>query len=531
MLHIEQDDPPVQPDTLQVTSSAEASLPGCSISDADLARLVADQEENRRDEEALREQQERFEAEESRYYEGVEAVVAAEVELQTSRACQNWDDWAVWDEMNRPRSRKRAFLEVTVSAPGDEGGGQRWSVPFDPNSGQQVVLKFHKLEVEPEEAGGHEIRAGDHGDSAGSDASTIPAASGALPREPCQLPACGVPLEFQQFQMVCEQWNAGQLSNDAVKQRFGVDTLELLETQKIVLGADHCRGHSAWNGSSMEASHPLRGEGNGMMSGGPLLAQHVEGKPSGTKENGSSVETSSPCRGAGNVLMSGGPSLAQDDEGKSSGTQEEGACTDTLLDEMLATCKSTTEASSYFVETGLFHGEGALKALSSGLFRQVISIEVNAELVERAREKLKLPLAAGLLKVVHDDSCNLWHHIQDLHEPCTFFLDAHGYWVQECPASSGDPESDDRDPDSQSPCPLLAELEAIAQHPLARQHKVLIDDRRCLQPGWEHPTQSWWRGLTEEMVLEKLRKVNPDFQIQFIDGLKPQDIIAAVPPE
>ncbi|CAE7256159.1 unnamed protein product [Symbiodinium sp. CCMP2592] len=185
-------------------------------------------------------------------------------------------------------------------------------------------------------------------------------------------------------------------------------------------------------------------------------------------------------------------------------------------------------ASAYFVETGLFHGEGALKALSSGLYRQVISIEVNAELVERAREKLKLPLAAGLLKVVHDDSCNLRHHIQDLHEPCTFFLDAHGYWVQECPASSGDPESDDRDPDSQSPCPLLAELEAIAQHPLARQHKVLIDDRRCLQPGWEHPTQSWWRGLTEEMVLEKLRKVNPDFKIQFIDGLQPQDIIAAV---
>ncbi|CAE7806692.1 unnamed protein product [Symbiodinium sp. CCMP2456] len=188
-------------------------------------------------------------------------------------------------------------------------------------------------------------------------------------------------------------------------------------------------------------------------------------------------------------------------------------------------------ASAYFVETGLFHGEGALKALSSGLFRQVISIEVNAELVERAREKLKLPLAAGLLKVVHDDSCNLWHHIKDLREPCTFFLDAHGYWVQECPASSGDPEADDRDPDSQSPCPLLAELEAIAQHPLARQHKVLIDDRRCLQPGWEHPTQSWWRGLTEEMVLEKLRKVNPDFRIQFIDGLEPQDIIAAVPPE
>ncbi|CAE7448275.1 unnamed protein product, partial [Symbiodinium pilosum] len=211
-------------------------------------------------------------------------------------------------------------------------------------------------------------------------------------------------------------------------------------------------------------------------------------------------------------------------------------------------------ASTFFVETGLFHGEGALKALSSGLFRQVISIEVNAHLVERAQDKLKLPIAAGLLKVVHDDSTNLWQHIQDLDAPCTFFLDAHGYWVQECAAGAAD-ASDDRDPNAQSPCPLLAELEAIARHPLARQHKVLIDDRRCLQPGWDHPTQSWWRGLSEEMVVEKLRIVNPDFKIQhlatkkekgfqswtrwsqgndggrFIDGLQPQDIIAAVPPD
>ncbi|CAE7794274.1 Clcn7 [Symbiodinium necroappetens] len=281
MLHIEQDNPPVQPDTLQVTSSAEASLPGSSISDAEVARLVADQEENRRDEEALREQQERFEAEESKYYEGVEAVVAAEVELQTSRACKEWDDWAVWDEMNRPiRSRKRAFLEVMVSSPGGEGGGQRWSVPFDPHSGQQVVLKFYKSEVEPEGVGGRETRTGDPAESAGSDASTIPASGGDLPRE---VPACGVPLEFQQFQKVYEQWNEGQLSNDAVKQQFGVDTLELLETQKIVLGPENCRGHSAWNGSSLDATNQLRGEGNAMMSGGSLMVQNGEGKPSVAK--------------------------------------------------------------------------------------------------------------------------------------------------------------------------------------------------------------------------------------------------------
>jgi len=79
-------------------------------------------------------------------------------------------------------------------------------------------------------------------------------------------------------------------------------------------------------------------------------------------------------------------------------------------------------------------------------------------------------------------------------------------------------------------CPLLQELEAIKHHPLAPRHTILIDDRRCLQPDWSHPTQSWWRGLSEEAVIAKLREINPQFNISFIDGLIPQDIIAAVPP-
>lgn len=200
-------------------------------------------------------------------------------------------------------------------------------------------------------------------------------------------------------------------------------------------------------------------------------------------------------------------------------------------------------ANRYFVETGFFQGEGAMKALASGAFEQVISIEVNCELVERARERFGLLIASGLLKVVHDDSANLWEHIRGLEHPMTFFLDAHGHWVQERRAASSScakahPAGDEapveaiggKDPAAASPCPLMEELDAIRRHPLARMHTVLIDDRRCLQPGWLHPTQTWWQGLTEQAVLDKLREINPDFHITFIDGLLPGDIIVASPP-
>mmetsp|Transcript_35072 Transcript_35072/g.81434 ORF Transcript_35072/g.81434 Transcript_35072/m.81434 type:complete len:209 (+) Transcript_35072:78-704(+) len=194
-------------------------------------------------------------------------------------------------------------------------------------------------------------------------------------------------------------------------------------------------------------------------------------------------------------------------------------------------------ANRYFVETGFFHGEGAMKALASGAFERVISVEVNRELVDRALERFRLMVASGLLKVVHDDSAHLWDHICDIECPVTFFLDAHGHWIEERRAASDEDAAagssakhhSGQDPAASCPCPLLQELDAIRRHPLARRHTILIDDRRCLQPGWDHPTQSWWRGLSEEVVLSKLREINPDFQITFVDGLVPGDIIAAVP--
>lgn len=217
-------------------------------------------------------------------------------------------------------------------------------------------------------------------------------------------------------------------------------------------------------------------------------------------------------------------------------------------------------ANKHFVETGLFHGEGVLKALSSGYFEHAVSIEVNRDLVERALDRMRLFTATGMLKVVHDDSVNLGAHIKDIQNPITFFLDAHGSWVEErrqAPAASTDERGskqlereDDaagaeviaatacgdetsrphKDPGAQNACPLMEELEAIRLHPLAAQHTILIDDRRCLQPDWEHPTHSWWRGMTESAVIAKLLEINASYRIEFIDGLVPGDIIAATPP-
>merc|ERR1712129_82408 len=205
-------------------------------------------------------------------------------------------------------------------------------------------------------------------------------------------------------------------------------------------------------------------------------------------------------------------------------------------------------ANRYFVETGFFHGEGAMKALSSGLFDQGISVEVNDELVARGLERFRLMVATGMLRLVHDDSANLGKHICELQHPITFFLDAHGYWVQErrvactaetpVTAAAAEAPTDEGNAEAEtgclqqhdSPCPLLEELEAIRQHPLARQHTVLIDDRRCMRPGFDHPTQNWWHGLSEEVVLDKLRQINPEFRIFYVDGLVPDDIIVALPP-
>ena len=64
-----------------------------------------------------------FEEEEAQYYAGAEAAVHDEVERQVSQACRDWDDWAMWDEMNPGTSRPRKRPSGSQCGTGNERAG------------------------------------------------------------------------------------------------------------------------------------------------------------------------------------------------------------------------------------------------------------------------------------------------------------------------------------------------------------------------------------------------------------------------
>eukprot|EP00747_Dinoflagellata_sp_TGD_P210169 gnl/TRDRNA2_/TRDRNA2_83482_c0_seq1.p1 gnl/TRDRNA2_/TRDRNA2_83482_c0~~gnl/TRDRNA2_/TRDRNA2_83482_c0_seq1.p1 ORF type:complete len:203 (+),score=30.92 gnl/TRDRNA2_/TRDRNA2_83482_c0_seq1:52-660(+) len=166
----------------------------------------------------------------------------------------------------------------------------------------------------------------------------------------------------------------------------------------------------------------------------------------------------------------------------------------------------------------LSRGEGALRALSSGAFAKVVSLEVSHAHWQVGTEKLKLPIATGMLDLRLGDSQDLWEHIKDFSEPITFWLDAHD--DQETTDRGGQHDA------PKKPCPLLEELAAIARHPV-RTHTILIDDWGCFAPGFTHSKHTWFAGVQADEVRLLLQKINPDYRIFTIDGLRKDDILVA----
>ena len=74
-----------------------------------------------------------------------------------------------------------------------------------------------------------------------------------------------------------------------------------------------------------------------------------------------------------------------------------------------------------------------------------------------------------------------------------------------------------------SPCPLLSELRAIAEHPV-KDHVILIDDIRYFWQGIAP-----WKNVTVSQIVRMLVEVNPFFWIRFEQGVTPADILVAVP--
>ncbi len=157
----------------------------------------------------------------------------------------------------------------------------------------------------------------------------------------------------------------------------------------------------------------------------------------------------------------------------------------------------------YFVESGSWVGGGIENALAAD-FKHIYSIELKQSLYEYCSLKFA---SFPFVKLFVGDSAEILPLIlEQIDAPATFWLDGHY-----CGSNSAKGASN---------TPLLAELEHISQHPI-KTHTILIDDIR--QFGTAEMDY-----ITLEMVIEKLRSINPDYEILFEDGYIPGDVLVAV---
>lgn len=146
----------------------------------------------------------------------------------------------------------------------------------------------------------------------------------------------------------------------------------------------------------------------------------------------------------------------------------------------------------YFVETGTYMGKGIQFALRAK-FTEIHSIEINKSYCNMARQRF------GNSKNVfiwHGDSAiDLYNVIKDLDKPITFWLDGH----------CGDLRTD-----GGKNTPLIEELEQIKRHSI-KTHTILIDDMHCCET-------ILFDFLTQDQIKEKIKEINPNYNISFIDG-------------
>ena len=155
-----------------------------------------------------------------------------------------------------------------------------------------------------------------------------------------------------------------------------------------------------------------------------------------------------------------------------------------------------------FVETGSRMGNGIRWAMNH--FEKIYSIELYEPHYNHCKERF-----SGHTKVnlYHGNSKDkLKNILQNISEPCVFWLDAHG----------------DRKNKEQT-MPIFDELEIISTHHI-KSHVILIDDVRLFgtrqNPG---PEADIWIDVTMDRVFKKLKKINENYVI-----FKYHDVLCAV---
>lgn len=162
--------------------------------------------------------------------------------------------------------------------------------------------------------------------------------------------------------------------------------------------------------------------------------------------------------------------------------------------------------SPYFFETGTSSGAAVYKALDAG-FEKVFSVEIDSVLYEQNLVRFEKEIQEGRVHLFLGDTFVLMPLIlqQFIDKQCTFWLDAH----------------QDFGPGGVKRCPLLEELDYIKIKG-ELNHKLMIDDRRCFGGDW------WGAGISEDLVIAKIKEINPNYVIGYEDGEIKNDVITAV---
>jgi|694.fasta_scaffold00075_14 hypothetical protein len=156
-----------------------------------------------------------------------------------------------------------------------------------------------------------------------------------------------------------------------------------------------------------------------------------------------------------------------------------------------------------FIETGTYHGDTVSMVLKTNLFKTIHTIELDKQLYDNAVENF----SKNTEVVCHQgDSIDcLKEIVSKLEGPATFWLDAHASGPLPGGKSGGSP--------------VLDELDIIAATG-RNDHTIIIDDCRLFG-------SAEWSFVTKEDAVERIKKINPNYNIHYLDGHERNDVLWA----
>lgn len=172
-----------------------------------------------------------------------------------------------------------------------------------------------------------------------------------------------------------------------------------------------------------------------------------------------------------------------------------------------------------FIETGTYRGDTFVRMMKHG-FKFGRTVELNDDIISEDNvEAISYMITASNgerdLGIYRGDSPDLIPgFLADVKkkfpdpkdQEVTFWLDAHASGQLVGGRSGG--------------CPLLDELKAIEADPI-KTHTIFINDRRLFG-------SAEWSFVSEQSVIDALKKINPDYKLVLLDGANcPKDIICA----